>query len=84
MPTRNSNRKATIMNLQRLLRLKDQGVIQSVVVATAKKKGGHSGISVTVAGEYSEAEEARVKALVREESEAAHMPVYIRFDSAPA
>jgi hypothetical protein len=58
------------MNLQRLLRLKDGGVIQSVVVAIAKSKGGPAGISVTVAREYSEAEEARLKALVSEESEA--------------
>jgi hypothetical protein len=68
------------MNLQRLLRLKDGGVIQSVVVAIAKSKGGPAGISVTVAREYSEAEEARLKALVSEESEAGDMPVYVRFE----
>jgi hypothetical protein len=78
--SRNSSRKATIMNLQRLLRLKDGGVIQSVVVAIAKSKGGPAGISVTVAGEYSEPEEARLKALVSEESEAGDMPVYVRFE----
>ena|ERR687898_715987 len=68
------------MNLQRLLRLKDQGVIQSVVVAIAKSKGGPSGISVTVAGEYSKAEEARLRAVVTEEAEAGRLPVFIRFE----